>query len=341
MKRSILFYIGLILINLTINKVYAASFSANLVGNDTFTDDNNQISIELKVSNYQDLGETCGGICGLSADFSYDEDKIELVSISALNSFRLTQGPGTIVLSNSVGVASGSSILTMTFKNIGLNDGESTTITISGISGTEGDNEMEIGSISKSLKYTVPAKPSSSEEPKPSSSESPKPSSSESPKPSSSTNNNTNESKASSSSSEKEKSNNADLKALTISNGELTFAKNVLIYNVVVSDSVTSITIKATPEDDKAKITGTGTFKLKSEENEFEIKVIAEDGTEKAYKITVNKDKTISPTETSEVITTGTNSKPNTSPKLYIIPLIICLIVLLVFVCYKYFKKYK
>ena len=89
-----------------------------------------------------------------------------------------------------------------------------------------------------------------------------------------------------------EKSDNKNLKSLSVNGDfELTpkFDKNVTEYNLKVGSDVEKIDIKAVTEDNSAKVTITGNDKLLMGENTVEIKVTAEDGTARAYKINVTK----------------------------------------------------
>ncbi len=89
------------------------------------------------------------------------------------------------------------------------------------------------------------------------------------------------------------KSSDATLKELTVSDGKLSpeFLPSEENYTVNVRDDLEEITIDATPMDAPyAKvISGTGTFKLDQESNNFDITVTAEDGTTKIYHLTVIK----------------------------------------------------
>ena len=79
------------------------------------------------------------------------------------------------------------------------------------------------------------------------------------------------------------------LSNLSVDKGTLTFDKNITSYNVNVENDVDKITINATTDSDKAKVTGTGEKTLKVGKNKFEIKVTAENETVKTYTITVTR----------------------------------------------------
>ncbi|MGD8190189.1 tandem-95 repeat protein [Brevibacillus ginsengisoli] len=95
---------------------------------------------------------------------------------------------------------------------------------------------------------------------------------------------------------------NADLRALTVSSGTLDpeFAANRTIYNVHVADNIKEITITAVTmlSSSTVKINGkavasgqaSDSIKLKAGQNEVKIVVRAQDGTEKSYKVTVERE---------------------------------------------------
>ena len=89
-----------------------------------------------------------------------------------------------------------------------------------------------------------------------------------------------------------EESNEKNLKSITIDGDyELTpeFDKDVTEYSLTVASNVESLKIDAKAVDDSAKVEITGNEKLLMGENTIEIKVTAEDGTVRTYKINVTK----------------------------------------------------
>ncbi len=94
------------------------------------------------------------------------------------------------------------------------------------------------------------------------------------------------------------KSSNNSLKSLTVSKGNLDpeFNRSTKEYTVDLSNeenatSINSITIGAKAENSKATVNGTGDKDLSDGENNFDINVTAEDGTETTYKVKVIKPK--------------------------------------------------
>lgn len=91
-------------------------------------------------------------------------------------------------------------------------------------------------------------------------------------------------------SNKKEYSKNNNLSSITIEGYELDpkFNKDVTEYKLTVDQSVEKITINAKTEDTKASVTGAGEINLSPGTNTIELKVIAENGNEKKYKIVIS-----------------------------------------------------
>lgn len=87
------------------------------------------------------------------------------------------------------------------------------------------------------------------------------------------------------------KSDNNYLSSLTISSGTLTpsFNKNTTSYAVTLADNVTSLTVNATPEDSKAKVSVSGNNNLKKGRNTISVVVTAENGESRTYTIAAIK----------------------------------------------------
>lgn len=87
----------------------------------------------------------------------------------------------------------------------------------------------------------------------------------------------------------KEYSSDNNLSSLSVDGYQISpeFNKDVVEYTLTVDESVEKINISATANDSKASVIGTGEVSLSSGENTVEIKVIAENGNEKIYKILV------------------------------------------------------
>ncbi|MGN1379925.1 MAG: cadherin-like beta sandwich domain-containing protein [Bacilli bacterium] len=84
-------------------------------------------------------------------------------------------------------------------------------------------------------------------------------------------------------------SNNNNLKSLIVEGNELNpeFNKDVTEYTVSVNEDVTEIKVTAIAEDNKAKVNGDGTLSVSAGTNSFNIVVVAENGSEKTYKLNV------------------------------------------------------
>ena len=89
----------------------------------------------------------------------------------------------------------------------------------------------------------------------------------------------------------KEKSNNANLKDFGIKPHDFSgFKPDKTSYEATVPSEAESVEIYAVLQDENAKITGTGIKKLELGDNNFDVTVIAEDGTKKTYKINIIRD---------------------------------------------------
>lgn len=80
---------------------------------------------------------------------------------------------------------------------------------------------------------------------------------------------------------------NNNLSSLSISNLDLEFNKNTTEYSIKVDHNINEITIDGKTESSKAKVTGLGTKTINDYQNIFEIKVTAENGSVKTYKIEI------------------------------------------------------
>lgn len=91
-----------------------------------------------------------------------------------------------------------------------------------------------------------------------------------------------------------QKSGDNNLSSLTVNNGELSPAFNVdtLEYKVNLNKDITKLTVNATPKDSKAKVEGIKEYDVKPGNNYIEIKVTAENGNVKIYKINAYVDET-------------------------------------------------
>ena len=88
----------------------------------------------------------------------------------------------------------------------------------------------------------------------------------------------------------KPKSSNNYLKSITVDEYELTpvFSKETLEYSVTVPSTVNTIHLEASPEDNTASVSGTGEKDVEEGANSFEIRVNAQNGNERIYKVTVH-----------------------------------------------------
>ncbi len=85
-------------------------------------------------------------------------------------------------------------------------------------------------------------------------------------------------------------SKNNNLKSLSVEGLTLSpkFSKNVTKYTVDAGENITKVNIKASVEDSKSSLKGTGKFEVSEGDNKFNITVTAQNGNTKTYVIIVN-----------------------------------------------------
>lgn len=319
--KKILFSLTILLSTLLFaTNVNASSFNANIVGNDTFE---SEITLYIQVNNLVDFNGACNGLCGLVGNLNYDTNKIELTSINALESFDLTQGK-TLVLYKSTGVASGTKILSMKFKNKSLTKDETTTITLSNVVASDGDKDINTSDASKTIKFVVKENENNN-------TNNSQTNNNTNTNTNNNTSNNTTNKKPSSNTTNKKeeakKSDNNYLSSITLSDGNITFDKDVLTYDVIVDYETTTIEIKANVEDDKAIITGDGKHTLNVGSNVIKITIKAEDESERTYTLNINREeKDIVVDTDNEVIEDDATEKENN----YVMPIVIISVILVI-----------
>ena len=87
----------------------------------------------------------------------------------------------------------------------------------------------------------------------------------------------------------KEYNSDNTLKSLEVENYKINpnFNKDTTDYKLEVDETVEKVNIKASANSDKAEVTGVGERNLTQGENTIEVKVIAENGNEKIYKVLI------------------------------------------------------
>lgn len=317
--KKILFSLTILLSTLLFaTNVNASSFNANIVGNDTFE---SEITLYIQVNNLVDFNGACSGLCGLVGNLNYDTNKIELTSINALESFDLTQGK-TLVLYKSTGVASGTKILSMKFKNKSLTKDETTTITFSNVVASDGDKDINTSDASKTIKFIVKENENTNNNNNQTNKNT-----------NTNTNNNTsnknttNKKTSSNTNNKKKKTKKSDnnyLSSITLSDGNITFDKDVLTYDVIVDYETTTIEIKANVEDDKATITGDGKHTLNVGSNVIKITIKAEDESERIYTLNINRE------EKDIVVDTDNEVIEDEKENNYVMPIVIISVILVI-----------
>lgn len=107
------------------------------------------------------------------------------------------------------------------------------------------------------------------------------------------------------------KSNNNYLKDLEVKGYKISprFDKQILNYTLNTKKRVKEITIKATADDEKAKINGIGKIKIDSNQKECRVEVTAESGTVRTYIIKLTDDDNQIDINTNEINNIEENNK--------------------------------
>ena len=86
------------------------------------------------------------------------------------------------------------------------------------------------------------------------------------------------------------RSKNNYLSSLVVSNTNISFNRDTLVYNL--STTSDNVQISATKDDNKASVTGTGRFNLNYGTNTYRVNVTAENGSTRTYTININREDT-------------------------------------------------
>lgn len=135
------------------------------------------------------------------------------------------------------------------------------------------------------------------------------------------------------------KSNNNYLKNLNISNIEFDFNKEVLNYEFEVDYDFRFITIKSEPEDSLSVVTGNGDKVLKEGENNFKIKVLAQDNSTREYTVIIKRKEKILEDKKETKVEIKDVTKENSFDKLVIIGISTAIFCIIIFMLIKNKKK--
>jgi hypothetical protein len=151
MKKAILTIAMVLLGSVWINNAaLAASFSAGLSGASEFS--GSSFTVDVVVSGFSGFSQ----LYGFSANCSYDSSKITFTGVSALDGFNnYSNGSYLMLVSNSG--SGGGSIARLSFSNKALGNGESATISLTGVTGSDNNVDIPAGGASKTVRYSKPA----------------------------------------------------------------------------------------------------------------------------------------------------------------------------------------
>lgn len=259
------------------NKVYAVSATA---GNN------------VKVT-YNITSPDGGNLSTVTGKVTYDSNKLQYVSISS--SAGITNGTAVSATESQINGKSMSVTVTYKVKD-GITGNIETSLVISELYTTESDSNYAAKD-----KKIIPVTINSTE--KTNNTDSNKTNNSNDGKNSTSTEKNANTTK----------SNNANLSNLGIKPNDFKgFKASKTSYDVTVPNDVEKVTVYATAQDNKAKIKGNESQKLKVGKNTLNVVVTAEDGTQKTYTINVTREEANQTEENTSNTTTNETSSEKT-----------------------------
>lgn len=128
------------------------------------------------------------------------------------------------------------------------------------------------------------------------------------------------------------KSTNNYLSKLKIEGYEIDFNKDILEYSIKVASDIETLDITAVAEDSSARVNIYGNSNFKEGENKVTVVVTAEDGSERTYTITVNK-------ETKEEVAESNDTEEKNNNQLEKTVIIILIILVIIGLLYLIFKK--
>ena len=262
-KLKLMAVIGLGLILAYATNVFASgSASLTIEGNSTVALNEN-ITVNLYVT---DVNSNAGGVVSVGGTLKFDAEYLEYVSANATTdpynfqyqAKNVSSGSLKIAgLDNSMeaGITSKTNVISVTFKAIKKG---STTLTFDNgeLSDTEAILNGNFGSKTITIGNATTPDPGPSTQ-----------------------------------------SSDATLKSLAVAGYTLSpaFDKNTTSYSVTVPADATSVSISADATDSKATVSGAGSTTLSGDKTTIAVVVTAEDGTQKTYNVTVNKEAAAAP----------------------------------------------
>lgn len=260
--------------------VNAATATVGFSGDSTVSVGSN-ITIKMYVNSDS---STNGGIVSVGGNLSFDSNYLEYVSGTGTNSpykFQINTSANYIIAGLDTtldsGITSKTEVFTFVFKAKKVGN---TQITLTNAKLSDVSSKLTTNVSPKTITI-IDNEPT----PTPTPSPSPSPSPSPTPSPSPST-----------------KSSDATLKSLSASGYNLSpsFSKDNTSYTVKVPKTATTVKLEGTANDSKAKVSGLGNITLTGDTTTATIKVTAEDGTTKTYKVKIEKEKEATTTKSSD-----------------------------------------
>lgn len=231
-----------------------------------------------------------GNLSTVTGKVTYDSNKLQYVSISS----SAGMANGTTVSATESQINGKSMSVTVTYKvKNGVTGNIETSLVLSELYTTAPEEKNYAKGIPVTINVTAEANNTDTNK----------------------TNNSNNDSKnqtTSESNVNSTKSNNANLSNLGIKPNDFKgFKASITSYDVTVPNDIEKVTVYATAQDNKAKIKGNESKKLKVGKNALNVVVTAEDGTQKTYTINVTREEAKEENNQTSENTTNTASTTN------------------------------
>ncbi len=261
-KKIISAVAALLLVCMPFSRVTAETFSTSASGS-TSISKGEEFTITFSFS-------SSSNIYGIDAALNYDSSKLSITSSSGAGAFSATVG-GRIAAWTVNGTTSGS-FASVTFKAIsGFGQGESTTISLGDVSGSDGDNDVSGSGCS--ITVSIPSGQSSGNN--------------------GGSGSNGGSNNSSKTNNDPSLSTDSSLKGLSISGYALSpsFSSNAFEYSVSVDFETEKLDITATPNDSKATVRCEGNELKAGATSKIFVIVTAENGSTSTYTIIAQRDK--------------------------------------------------
>jgi len=127
-------------------------FGIEIIGNDSYKS-GDEIELIIKIKDTSLIGGSANGICAVVGKLTYDEEKLEKINGEGLNSFGILWG-NNVVIDSVEGVNIDTEIAIIRFKIKDTADSGETVISLSNVTGSNGDKDIKSNDFDKKIEIT-------------------------------------------------------------------------------------------------------------------------------------------------------------------------------------------